>query len=156
MSNYTRHRRNWTIYAVEGGGREICGMDRAALTLVRSAVLTANSLAVMKQTPTGIHTVSPYSRSQRAGPGREGKAAHIRMSRTSRFLTSRHLASLSLNLRSLCTFSLAVLSPGSVGKHDSLDGLLCLLLRHLAHPAHRPRHAGPGKSNVSLTRRQWG
>lgn len=78
------------------------------------------------------------------------------MSRTSRFLTSRHLASLSLNLRSLCTFFLAVLSPGSMGKHDSLDGLLCLLLRHLAHPPHRPRHAGPGKSNVSLSRRQWG
>lgn len=34
----------------------------------------------MKQTPTGIRTVSPYSRSQGVGPGREGKGAHIWMS----------------------------------------------------------------------------
>lgn len=53
----------------------------------------------------------------------------------------------------------AVLPPGSVGKHGALDGLLRRLLRHLAHHPHRPRHAGPGKSHTCVayfSNREWG
>lgn len=115
-----------------------------------------NSLAVMKQSPTGIHTVSPYSRSQRGGlrQGKEGgKGCIYSDGLYVNYSTSCCLSFLSLNLctPSLCTsFPLFVTSvvfpPGGMGKHGALDGLLRRLLRHLAHHPHRPRHAGPGKS----------
>lgn len=120
-----------------------------------------NSLTVMKQGSTGIHTVSPYSRSQRVGrrQGKEGGKGCVYSDELYvNYSTSCCLSFPSLNLHHLCTLSLAliflpvapflsvvVFPPGGLGKHGALDGLLCCLLRHLAHHPHRPWHAGPGK-----------
>lgn len=145
---WTWHRRDLELCCCwRHRGRFAVWTERRCL-FVRPAVLP-----VMKQTPTGIPTVSPYSRSQggREGPRLFGWAARLRSwphaishFRLSMFAVFVHF------------FLFAVLSPGRVGKHDSLDGLLWLLLRHLAHPPHRPRHAGPGKSNIWVTGRQRG
>lgn len=57
-----------------------------------------NSLAVMKQGPTGIHTVSTYSRSQRVGWRQGGKGCLYSDEQYVNYLTSRCLSSLCLNL----------------------------------------------------------
>lgn len=124
----------------------------------------------MKQGLSGIHTVSPYSRSQAAGyrQRKEGGEGCVYSDELYvNYSPSCCLSSLSLNLHRLLHslplaplflhplvslfLSVAVFPPGGMGKHGALDGLLRRLLRHLAHLPNRPRHAGPGKS-ISVTR----
>lgn len=133
--------------------REICGMARTALTLCPfSCPHSQQPGSNEADSHWNSHSV-PLQQITGSGDGEGGKGCAY----SDELLASCHLSFLSLNVCSLCAlFLFAVLSPGGVGKHDSLDGLLCLLLCHLAHPPHRPRHAGPGKSNISLTGRQWG
>lgn len=105
----------------------------------------------MKTSPSGIHAVSPYSRSQGSGTGwREegGKACvYIRMVVHANYVTYGAVTpSPWLNILTSCRPSLTppylsppvtVLPSGRVGKHGALDALLRRLLGHLAHLPHR-------------------
>lgn len=136
--------------------REIFSMDGRALTLCPlSCPHSQQPGSDEADAHWNSHSVPLQQITGREGGKEGGKRRAYSDEPPSGLLTSRHLSFLSPDV-GFSGASFAVLSPGGVGEHDSLDGLLWLLLRHLAHPPHRPRHARPGKSNMSLTGRQWG
>ena len=147
---------------LSGGGGGLAGWTEGLRHLCPFSC-PHNSLAVMKQGPTGIHTVSTYSKITDSGM-KTGEGGRERLSISGRavcklFDLTLSLSLLCLNLSPSCTLTLAplslslslsaaVLPPGSVGEHGALDGLLRRLLSHLALHPHRARHAGPGKSSL--------